>query len=213
MTLSPFTGNLYFVSVFRTYSQNSLISAHQLNSLIILFLHCIWAQFDPAKMAALLYYYSNIPQTLTVSSFECIKDVGRGWSHNTPASHYGLIVFTKKNLTVAKCVWNIWEIMKNQQPISLIALFLVAQNIISQGQQCYTAECMWAYGAFWDNKSLCNQAAAQLHIWLILPFWRTADKTVPALRYTSGRIAVFLCIQLWDGDWKPASIAAYEELV
>lgn len=53
---------------------------------------------------------------------------GRCWNHNTSASHYDLIIFQKKKIDSwwQNCVWNASEIMKNQQPITLKAVFLVA---------------------------------------------------------------------------------------
>lgn len=60
--------------------------------------------------------------------------------------------------------------------------------------QCCAAECRWVYSMFLDDKSLCNQAVAQLHIWLILSFWRTADKMVPVLQHTSDRARVFCAL-------------------
>lgn len=46
--------------------------------------------------------------------------------------------------------------------------------------QCATAaaECRWVYGLLWDDKSLCNQAVAQLHMGRILSFRLTVYRTV-----------------------------------
>lgn len=124
---------------------------------------------------------------------------GRCWNHNISVSHYNLIIFQKIDSWWQKCVWNAPEIMNNQQPITVIAPFLVAlwpqnthNNILQRLKLvCYAAECRWVYGMFWDDKSLCNQAVAQMHIWWILSFWASADKTEPALQHTSDRAGVF----------------------
>lgn len=111
---------------------------------------------------------------------------------------YDHLLKEKKTTQWQKCVRN----NEASRPISAIAEFLVAlwprntHNNISQKLQ---SECKCVQGMVWDDKSLCNQAVAQLHIWWILSFWATADKTVPALHHTRDGAGVFCAFSQGNG--------------
>lgn len=101
MPQSPFASTMpLFVSLFYSRMQHASLSEHQISCQIILFLHHTRAQADPAPTAAPILQFQMHPIDAGKNSIpqnsERTGEVGGRRTHNTPASHYDLIIFQKK---------------------------------------------------------------------------------------------------------------------